>query len=114
MWALKQPGDSAPHNDHMHVRVYCAETDRQFGCQDLGPLDMLADREAEAHKAVEAIASVTEAPGDEEIVADHEPTAADVWSAQSEAAAAGTLSSTQSASFGSMLRARAIDLRGWR
>lgn len=115
MWALKQPGDSAPHNDHFHVRVYCAETDRQFGCQDMGPLEMLADREAEAHEAVEAIAAATDAMGgDEDDVADHEPTAADVWSAQSEATAAGTMSSTQSASFGSMLRARAIDLRGWR
>lgn len=115
MWALKQPGDSAPHNDHMHVRVYCAEADRQFGCQDIGPLDILAEREAEAHKAVEAIASATQTDdSDEGDVAEHEPTASDVWSAQSEATAAGTLSSTQSASFGSMLRARAIDLRGWR
>lgn len=114
MWALKQPGDSAPHNDHMHVRVYCAETDRQFGCQDMGPLEMLADRESEAHKAVEAIASATMDTDSDEAVADHEPTASDVWSAQSQATAAGTMSSTQSASFGSMLRARAIDLRGWR
>lgn len=117
MWALKQPGDSAPHNDHMHVRVYCAETDRQFGCVDIGPMDMLADRETEAHKAVEAIAAATApAPADEteQEVADHVPSATDVWSAQSDATAAGTLSSTQSASFGSMLRARAIDLRGWR
>jgi hypothetical protein len=119
MWALKQPGDSAPHNDHFHVRVYCAETDRQFGCKDIGPLEMLADREAEAHQAVDAIAAATDLTDDEE-VADHEPTAADVWTAQSQsqaqsqATAAGTLSSTQSASFGSMLRARAIDLRGWR
>lgn len=55
--ALKQPGDSAPHNDHMHVRVYCAATDRMFGCQDIGPLELLAEREAEARHAIEAIAS---------------------------------------------------------
>jgi penicillin-insensitive murein endopeptidase len=44
---LKQPGDSAPHNDHMHVRVYCAERDRAFGCVDFGPTELLALREAE-------------------------------------------------------------------
>jgi penicillin-insensitive murein DD-endopeptidase len=55
--ALKQPGDSAPHNDHMHVRVYCSASDRMFGCQDIGPLELLAEREAEARQAVEMIAS---------------------------------------------------------
>ena len=54
--ALKQPGDSAPHNDHMHVRVYCAPSDRMYGCQDIGPLDLLAERETEARETVEAIA----------------------------------------------------------
>ena len=44
---LKQPGDSAPHNDHMHVRVYCTDTDRMFGCVDIGPMELYAEREAE-------------------------------------------------------------------
>lgn len=112
--AVKQPGDSAPHNDHMHVRVYCAETDRQFGCVDIGPLELLAEREAEAYKAVEAIAEATTPGATEEQIAARTPTAADVWSAQSQARSAGTMSSTQSTSFGSMLRARSIDLRAWR
>jgi penicillin-insensitive murein endopeptidase len=34
--ALVQPGDSAPHNDHLHVRVYCSADDRLAGCVDAG------------------------------------------------------------------------------
>jgi penicillin-insensitive murein endopeptidase len=44
---LKQPGDSARHDDHMHVRVYCSAADRAYGCVDLGPMELLAEREAE-------------------------------------------------------------------
>lgn len=35
-YLLGQPGDSLPHDDHMHVRVYCAPTDRIIGCSDRG------------------------------------------------------------------------------
>lgn len=45
--ALKQPGDSARHDDHLHIRVYCAADDRAYGCVDIGPLELLAEREAE-------------------------------------------------------------------
>ncbi len=45
--ACKQPGDSAPHHDHMHVRVYCSHQDRAFGCVDIGPMELLAEREAD-------------------------------------------------------------------
>lgn len=41
---LRQPGDSARHDDHMHVRVYCTAADREAGCIDIGPLERL-DRE---------------------------------------------------------------------
>jgi penicillin-insensitive murein endopeptidase len=34
---LHQPTDSQPHDDHMHVRVFCDPTDRAFGCSDKGP-----------------------------------------------------------------------------
>jgi len=44
---LKQPGDSARHDDHLHVRVYCAPDDRAYGCVDLGPMELLAERAAE-------------------------------------------------------------------
>ncbi len=33
---LRQPSDSAPHNDHMHVRVYCAGDDLRYGCENFG------------------------------------------------------------------------------
>jgi penicillin-insensitive murein endopeptidase len=35
---LHQPGDSAPHDDHLHVRIFCAADDRSFGCRDAGPV----------------------------------------------------------------------------
>lgn len=35
---LRQPGDSARHDDHLHVRVYCSERDP--GCVDLGPMEL--------------------------------------------------------------------------
>ena len=35
---LRQPGDSLPHDDHLHVRIYCAADDRPLGCSDKGPL----------------------------------------------------------------------------
>jgi penicillin-insensitive murein endopeptidase len=45
--AVRQPGDSARHDDHMHVRVYCSKEDRAYGCVDGGPMELLAEREAE-------------------------------------------------------------------
>ena len=41
---LKQPGDSARHDDHMHVRIYCSAGDKEQGCVDIGPMERL-DRE---------------------------------------------------------------------
>lgn len=35
---MSQPGDALPHDDHMHIRIYCARTDRLFGCEDRGPV----------------------------------------------------------------------------
>lgn len=34
---LHQPGDSAPHNDHFHVRIFCPRDDALEGCVDVGP-----------------------------------------------------------------------------
>lgn len=33
-YLLHQPSDSAPHDDHFHVRIYCAPSDRPLGCSD--------------------------------------------------------------------------------
>jgi murein endopeptidase len=35
---LHQPGDSAPHNDHMHVRIFCDGLELASGCVDYGPI----------------------------------------------------------------------------
>jgi penicillin-insensitive murein endopeptidase len=35
---LKQPSDGDAHDDHMHIRVYCAPADRRVGCVDKGPV----------------------------------------------------------------------------
>lgn len=35
---LHQPSDSAPHDDHFHVRVYCPEGERGGLCVDTGPV----------------------------------------------------------------------------
>lgn len=55
----RQPGDSARHDDHMHVRVYCSAADRAYGCADIGPLELLAEREAEPSPFSELLAAVT-------------------------------------------------------
>jgi penicillin-insensitive murein endopeptidase len=34
---MRQPSDAAAHDDHMHVRVFCAVADRAWGCVDKGP-----------------------------------------------------------------------------
>jgi penicillin-insensitive murein endopeptidase len=34
---LHQPTDAQPHDDHMHVRLFCTPADRRFGCNDRGP-----------------------------------------------------------------------------
>ena len=35
---LHQPGDSNPHQDHYHVRIYCSVDDRRHGCIERGPI----------------------------------------------------------------------------
>ncbi|MCP4445262.1 MAG: penicillin-insensitive murein endopeptidase [Myxococcales bacterium] len=35
---MKQPSDSAPHDDHLHVRIYCPWDDVSAGCVDMGQM----------------------------------------------------------------------------
>jgi penicillin-insensitive murein endopeptidase len=35
---MRQPGDSLPHDNHFHIRVYCSRADRFHGCVDRGPI----------------------------------------------------------------------------
>lgn len=37
-YILRQPSDSAPHDDHFHVRIFCPHNDLQRGCVDFGQL----------------------------------------------------------------------------
>jgi penicillin-insensitive murein endopeptidase len=35
---LQQPIDALPHDDHLHLRIFCPVSDRVLGCRDRGPL----------------------------------------------------------------------------
>lgn len=35
-YALHQPADAAPHDDHFHVRIYCPPRDLAHGCRNRG------------------------------------------------------------------------------
>lgn len=37
-FVMHQPSHSDPHDDHMHVRVFCDPHDRAYGCADRGPV----------------------------------------------------------------------------
>jgi penicillin-insensitive murein endopeptidase len=37
-FVIHEPSDSEPHDDHMHVRLYCDPGDRRIGCADRGPV----------------------------------------------------------------------------
>lgn len=126
---LKQPGDSARHDDHMHVRVYCSPADRAYGCVDLGPMELLAEREAEPSPVSELMAALTApppppaspsppppaspSPSSDAPAAEGGAVGAGAGFSASTAAAAGLVAP---ASLGRLLRARAdhLSLRGWR
>lgn len=44
---LRQPGSAAPHDDHLHVRVYCSAMDVAGGCRDMGFVHSYAKRHDE-------------------------------------------------------------------
>jgi len=56
---LKQPGDSARHDDHLHVRVYCSTADKAYGCVDIGPMELLAERQAGPSPVSELLNALT-------------------------------------------------------
>jgi penicillin-insensitive murein endopeptidase len=114
---LRQPGDSARHDDHMHVRVYCSPADRAYGCTDIGPMELLAERQAEPSPVSALMAALT-APSPSPPA----PASGDAAPAESAASGAGFSPSAAAAglvapaSLGRLLRARAdhLSLRGWR
>jgi penicillin-insensitive murein endopeptidase len=50
---LRQPGDSARHDDHMHVRIFCPESDLAYGCVNV------EDNRVEQGKAPPRLAALT-------------------------------------------------------
>lgn len=111
---LKQPGDSARHDDHFHVRVYCSDADRAYGCVDIGPMELLAERQAEPPPVSALMTALTTTPP---AAGDASPTAASPAGAASisaSAAAAAGLAAPQG--LGRLLRTRTdhLSLRGWR
>ena len=60
---MKQPSDSAPHNDHFHVRIYCSRQDILHGCRNRGPFHAWVKPATEAYLArVELLKRLTRAP----------------------------------------------------
>lgn len=45
---LLQPGDSNPHSEHLHLRIYCSVEDRLVGCLERGPIREWAELGEEA------------------------------------------------------------------
>ena len=58
---LEQPGGSAPHDDHLHVRIYCSELDVASGCVDTGriPPDKRSFEAARAERIQHALGQLT-------------------------------------------------------
>lgn len=123
---LKQPGDSARHDDHLHVRVYCSAADKAYGCVDMGPMELLAEHQAEPSPLAGLLSELAAsqladgAQSTREAAADPSATGA-ASSSPSEAAAsasAGTAAVEISApqSLGRFLRTRTdrVQLRSWR
>jgi penicillin-insensitive murein endopeptidase len=122
---LKQPGDSARHDDHLHVRVYCSAADKAYGCADMGPMELLAEHQAEPSPlagvlgALAAGGPVDGAQTTREAAADGAGTASPLpleatTASTSAGPAAVTISAPQS--LGRFLRTRTdrVQLRSWR
>lgn len=106
---LKQPGDSARHDDHLHVRVYCADRDKPFGCVDIGPMEIYAEREVEDAARTSELSAVIAMLAGDGARAGAGPITASGGTPAGVAAAA----TTDLGTFGKMLRVDA-SLRVWR
>ncbi|MGM0578957.1 MAG: penicillin-insensitive murein endopeptidase [Myxococcota bacterium] len=63
---LHQPSDSNPHDDHLHVRLYCSVQDRLHGCLDPPPHWPWVDRGDERYATrVRALRGVARSPDPE-------------------------------------------------
>jgi penicillin-insensitive murein endopeptidase len=99
---LRQPGDSARHDDHLHVRVYCSAADRAYGCVDIGPMELLAERQGDP------------SPVDELMTALAEPTAPAAPATAAILPAPAALLGPVPQRLGQMVRSDRLALPGWR
>jgi penicillin-insensitive murein endopeptidase len=61
---LRQPSDSAPHDDHLHVRMFCSEPERRHGCLDREPWRDWAPRDDEGFaRHVDAVGRIAARAG---------------------------------------------------
>jgi len=120
--ALKQPGDSARHDDHMHVRIYCSTADKAQGCIDIGPMDLWTLRQQELAQmpvlaAIGAIHAPPPAPEPRPSAPWPVSVAYAVASSFASAAAAPpptTIAGADLRALGRILRTRDLVLRRWR
>jgi penicillin-insensitive murein endopeptidase len=61
---MQQPSDSAPHDDHFHLRVACSADDASAGCVDGGPAWPWLARSAPAAPGRDPLAPLALADGD--------------------------------------------------
>ncbi len=53
---LRQPMGAAPHDDHLHLRIYCGKLDAACGCKDIGFIHERARRHVEEEDKARAAA----------------------------------------------------------
>lgn len=64
---VRQPGGALPHNDHIHLRIYCSARDVEGGCHDTGLVHPWVDlhEEARTRRVRVAAAELADERGDE-------------------------------------------------
>lgn len=114
---LKQPGDSARHDDHLHVRVYCSDRDRDLGCVDIGPMELLAEHHADrARNGDLAVAIAQLLAGPVQSSTQVAEAAVSALAPSGPAAFGAPAMATELRSLGHLLRTKTdhVDLRRWR
>ncbi len=53
---LRQPMGAAPHDDHLHLRIYCGKLDAACGCKDIGFIHERARRHVDEEQKARATA----------------------------------------------------------
>lgn len=63
---MTQPGRRNPHNDHLHVRLYCSRTDVARGCRNIGREHPWVDTfSGERRRAIRALRDAISMPSDD-------------------------------------------------